>query len=121
MITLETTLAIFKKFNEGMRVKDIACLFDMTATTVVTIKKDKGNVQLDETPRNAMEHFAWENPPRQALSKKAVTDRGDGVWRHSVDKHEASSFFLKMSLHAAVTPAASSTGSSTSSCATLVQ
>ncbi|MPD00738.1 hypothetical protein E2C01_096232 [Portunus trituberculatus] len=41
VITLETKLAILKKFEEGMRVKDIVSLFDMAATTVVTIRKDR--------------------------------------------------------------------------------
>ena len=32
-----------------MQVKDITSLFDMAKTTVVTIKKDKGCVQLDSS------------------------------------------------------------------------
>ena len=44
---LETKLAILKKFGEGMWVKDITSLFDMVETTVITIKKDKGCVQLN--------------------------------------------------------------------------
>ena len=43
MVTLETKLAILKKI-EGMQVKDIASLFDMAATTVVTIRKDKDKI-----------------------------------------------------------------------------
>lgn len=44
VVTLETKLAILKKLEEGMRVKDIAGSFDMAATTVVTIRKDRDKI-----------------------------------------------------------------------------
>ena len=43
-ITLDTKLSVLKKSDEGMRVKDIANLFGLAATTVVTIKKDKDKI-----------------------------------------------------------------------------
>ena len=38
---------MLEKFDEGIRVKDIGSLFDMVGTTVGTIKKDKGCIQLN--------------------------------------------------------------------------
>ena len=43
-ISLDTKLSVLKKSDEGMRVKDIANLFGLAATTVVTIKKDKDKI-----------------------------------------------------------------------------
>ena len=40
-ITLETKLEVLKKSDEGMRLKEIANLFNLALSTVVTIRKDK--------------------------------------------------------------------------------
>ena len=49
MITLHTKFAMLYKFYEGMRVKDNGSLLDMVRTTVASIKKEKGCLQLDSS------------------------------------------------------------------------
>ncbi|KAG0717285.1 CENPB DNA-binding domain-containing protein 1 [Chionoecetes opilio] len=44
-INLETKLEVLKKSDEGMRLKDIANLFNLAPSTVVTIKKDKNKIK----------------------------------------------------------------------------